>query len=55
MTERQPVSGETALRLARYFGTTPYLWLNLQRDYELDRAEIELGAIIAATVRPWVG
>lgn len=31
------VSADTALRLGRYFGTTPQFWLNLQMRYELDR------------------
>ena len=31
------VSADTALRLARYFGTTPQLWLNLQKTWELSR------------------
>ena len=35
------VAGNTALRLARYFRTTPQVWLNLQKNYELRRAEIE--------------
>ena len=33
------VTADTALRLARYFGTTPQVWLNLQKTYELRRAE----------------
>ena len=37
------VSADTALRLARYFGTTPQLWMNLQKSWELRRAEIESG------------
>ena len=37
------VSADTALRLARYFGTTPQLWMNLQKSWELRRAEIETG------------
>lgn len=46
--EKTPVTPDTALRLARYFGTTPELWLNLQRSYDLKleaeakRAEIEM-------------
>ncbi len=32
-----------ALRLARYFGTTPQFWLGLQADYDLDVAADELG------------
>ncbi len=46
------VTADTALRLARYFGTTPQLWLNLQQTWELRRAEIEKGDQIAARVQP---
>ena len=48
------VSADTALRLARYFGTTPQLWLNLQKTWELRRAEIEAGSSIAERVTPWI-
>ena len=44
------VSADTALRLARYFGTTPLLWLNLQKTWELRRTEIEKGREIAERV-----
>ena len=46
------VSADTALRLARYFGTTPQLWMNLQKTWELRRAEIEAGGEIAERVAP---
>ena len=46
------VSADTALRLARYFGTTPQLWLNLQKTWELRRTEIESGGEIAERVTP---
>ncbi len=46
------VSADTALRLARYFGTTPQLWLNLQKAWELRRAEIAAGGEIIARVTP---
>ena len=46
------VSADTALRLARYFGTTPQLWLNLQKTWELRRAEIAAGREIAKCVTP---
>ena len=46
------VSADTALRLARYFGTTPQLWLNLQKTWELRQAEIESGREIAERVTP---
>ena len=46
------VSADTALRLARYFGTTPQLWLNLQKTWELRQAEIASGHEIAQCVTP---
>lgn len=36
---RRGVSSDTALRLARYFGTTPNFWMNLQTAYDLEVAE----------------
>nr|WP_083590194.1 HigA family addiction module antitoxin [Aurantimonas sp. 22II-16-19i] len=48
--EETPVTVDTALRLARYFGTMPELWLNLQRSYDLQletgRKHDESAAII---------
>ena len=49
---RQGITADTALRLARYFGTSPQLWLNLQQTWELRRAEIEVGRQIAKRVTP---
>ena len=46
------VTADTALRLSRYFGTTPQLWLNLQKTFELRVAELESGADIADRVQP---
>ena len=46
------VTADTALRLARYFGTSPQLWLNLQKTWELRRAEIDAGREIAERVTP---
>lgn len=46
------VTANTALRLARYFGTTPQLWLNLQKTWELRREEIAAGRSIAERVQP---
>jgi len=50
--ERRAITPDTALRLARYFGTTPDFWLNLQMRYELDRAEDESLEKIQRDVRP---
>lgn len=46
------VTANTALRLARYFGTTPQVWLNLQETYELRRTEIESSREITERVKP---
>ena len=46
------VSTGTALWLARYFGTTPQPWLNLQKTWELRQAEIAAGHGIADCVTP---
>ena len=49
---RRGITADTALRLSRYFGTTPQLWLNLQQAFELRVAEIESGSDIAERVQP---
>jgi addiction module HigA family antidote len=46
------VTADTALRLARYFGTTAEFWLNLQTAYDLSVAETEIGDTINQDVRP---
>jgi addiction module HigA family antidote len=50
--ERRAVTPETALRLARYFGTTAQFWLNLQAAYDLKQAQAHLGDRIAHEVDP---
>ena len=47
---RRAITADTALRLARYFGTTPALWVNLQAAYDLRVAERAHGADIIAEV-----
>lgn len=37
--EQTPVTADTALRLGKYFGTTPSFWMNLQARYDLETAE----------------
>ena len=46
------ITADTALRLSRYFGTTPQLWQNLQKAFELRVAEIESGQDITERVEP---
>lgn len=48
--ERRAITPDTALRLARYFGTTPQFWMNLQISYDLKFAEIKNGPKIATEV-----
>jgi antitoxin HigA-1 len=45
------ITADTALRLGRYFGTSPEFWMNLQQIYELRRAEQELGDDIKSIPR----
>jgi antitoxin HigA-1 len=49
---RRAVTADTALRLARYFGTDARSWMNLQSVYDLRVAELAKAKRIAATVRP---
>lgn len=49
---KRAITADTALRLARRFGTSAELWLNLQTDYALRTARRESGAEINAQVRP---
>jgi addiction module HigA family antidote len=44
--EQTPVTADTALRLARYFGTTPGFWMNMQAQYDLECAADELGDVL---------
>lgn len=50
--ERRAITADTALRLARYFGTTPQFWLNLQANYDLEVAQDARGAEILDRIRP---
>lgn len=46
------ITADTALRLARFFGTTPEFWLNLQSHYHLEVEEDRAGENIKREVRP---
>ena len=49
---RRSITADTALRLARFFGTTAKLWLNLQVSYDLDIEQDRLGGRIELEVKP---
>lgn len=48
---KRGVTADTALRLARYFGTTPDVWMGMQTEYDLATAQLEKGQEIARTVQ----
>src|SRR2546423_1761236 len=49
---KRPITLDTAVRLGRYFGTTPEFWLNLQTHYDLE--ELRLGSMAAYDqIRPF--
>jgi antitoxin HigA-1 len=45
-----PVTADTALRLARYFGTTPAFWMGMQAQYDLESAEDDLNSTLKGIV-----
>ena len=49
---RRGITADTAFRLARYFGTTPGFWINLQARYYLDAADRKLRRRIEREVSP---
>jgi addiction module HigA family antidote len=54
LREERGITADTALRLARYFGSTPEFWLNLQSAYDLRHAQQAVGKVIAREVKPRV-
>lgn len=49
---KRSVTTDTALRLARYFGTSAEFWINLQAAYDLSKARVELEEAIDQDVEP---
>jgi antitoxin HigA-1 len=45
---KRRITADTALRLARYFGTSERFWINLQSRYDLELERDQLGAALAA-------
>ena len=50
--QKRGLSADTALRLARYFGSTAQFWLNLQTAYELKIVEQQMGTSIQKEILP---
>ena len=49
---KRAVSADTALRLARFFGTSEKFWLGLQADFDLEKARLQLGDRLEKEVVP---
>ena len=52
LRERRGITADTALRLARYFGTTPDFWMKMQMSYDLALASREITARIEVEIFP---
>ena len=51
--EKRGITADTALRLARYFGTSAELWTGLQADYDLRLVRFDKPRTIEREVEPW--
>lgn len=49
---KRAITADTALRLARFFGTDAQTWLNLQSHYDMEKAQLETGKALENIV-PW--
>jgi len=47
---RRAITSDTALRRARFFGNSPEFWMNLQQQYDLSKAKLELEKTIEREV-----
>ena len=52
---KRAITPDTALRLARYFGTSAEFWMNLQQRYDLERRKDEIEERLRREVRPRSG
>jgi addiction module HigA family antidote len=52
LNEQRGISADTALRLAKFFGSTPDFWMSLQTSYDVKKARALAGKEIEKTVKP---
>ncbi len=52
VNEKRGITADTALRLSRYFGTTPRFWMNMQSSWELEVTDDRLGHSVEREVLP---
>lgn len=50
---KRAITADTALRLARFFGTDAQSWMNLQTEYDLEMTSIKLADTIERDIKPW--
>lgn len=52
VNQRRAITSDTALRLGRFFSTTPEFWMNLQSRFDLDTTRQQKEAIVRREVKP---
>ena len=52
LNEQRGITADTALRLAQFFGSTPYFWMSLQSNYDVKVAWAAVGKDIEKSVKP---
>lgn len=52
LNEQRGITADTALRLAKFFGTTPDFWMSLQSSYDVKKARESVGQEIERKVKP---
>ncbi len=50
---KRGITADTAMRFARFFGTTPQFWLNIQNQYDLDMLKISGKTVDMSDIRPY--
>jgi len=52
LNEQRGITADTALRLAKFFGTSPDFWMSLQSSYDVKKARVAVGQEIETNVKP---
>lgn len=50
---KRGITADTAMRFARFFGTTPQFWLNIQNQYDLDMLKVSGKTVDMSDIRPY--
>lgn len=49
---KRAITADTALRLGKFFRTTPQFWLNLQDQFDLEEARVGIAKVLENEIRP---